>query len=63
MNQEDIIEIRLIFSQAGMLSNLIQLMLVYSSLKANSSNATLKPLKVCAFESDPTVISMCFIFV
>ena len=35
----------------------------YSSLKANSSNATLKPLKVCAFESDPTVISMCFIFV
>lgn len=62
MNQK-LTTIRLIFSQAGFLSNLIQLMLVFSSLKANSSNATSKSLIVCAFESDPTVISMCFIFV
>jgi hypothetical protein len=36
-------------------------MLVFSALKANL-NKTSKSLIVCAFESDPKVIGMCFIF-
>lgn len=59
---QELTTIRLVFSQAGFLSNIIQLMLVFSALKANLSNVTSKSLIVCAFESDPKVISICFIF-
>ena len=56
-------EIRLVFSQAGFLTNVIQIMLVFSALKANAiGDMSQKSLIVCAFESDPKVIGNCFIF-